>query len=114
MVGRGGGSLPPVLPPPRLRLERQVRVRTVERFEGAAAESLLPMTPFYWKATREKQRDIGIRASSEGIETAVDFECFTYRAACDGGDESRRRKDLGLDYRWVDTPHEWDQHSHKV
>ena len=47
------------------------------------------MTPFYWKATREKQRDIGIRASSEGIETAVDFECFTYRSACDGGDESR-------------------------
>lgn len=37
------------------------------------------MTPFYWKATREKQRDIGISASSEGIETVVDFECFTYR-----------------------------------
>ena len=84
-VGLGGGGLLPVLPPPRLRLERQVRVRTVERFEGAAAASLLPMTPFYWKATREKQRDIGIRASSEGIETAVDFECFTYRSTCDDG-----------------------------
>ena len=86
-VGLGDGSLLPLLSRPRFRLERQVRLRTVERFEGAAAASLLPMTPFYWKATREKQRDIGIRASSEGIETAVDFECFTYRSACDDGGE---------------------------
>ena len=60
-----------------LRLERQARVRTEERFEGAAAASLLPMTPFYWKATSAQQREIG--AETGGIETVVDFECSVYR-----------------------------------
>ena len=38
------------------------------------------MTPFYWKATAVRQRDIAAGASREGIKTTVDFECFTYRA----------------------------------
>ena len=60
-------------------LEHSVRCRTNETFEGAAAANLLAMTPFFWKATREQQTEIGTAGSGWRVETPVDFVLSTYR-----------------------------------
>ena len=65
--------------------EARTRSRSVETFRGEVCTNLLHMTPFYWAATEQQQRQIGSAPHLAELTTAVDFDIRTYRLGSQDG-----------------------------
>ena len=67
--------------------ENYLRVRSQECFQGAAASSLLEMTPFVRRAPQERRAALQALAASGGLETTVDVIISTHRVWLGTGGE---------------------------